>query len=170
MRTYSEQNGLASCSRPNNFPGFLRIWGRRFESFRARQLAHCPHNRFVQCVRKLLPLPARGGSAVEAGTVFVPTSMRIERLMAVGGIGWGQAVSGLYARGRRDWQPHKRVLRRRLPALRCASHDLRQGSASLSPDAIGVWRVTPLFERETRGPQTSRTRRQNRPWLTGPNN
>ena len=25
--------------------------------------------------------------------------------MAVGGIGWGQAVSGLYARGRRDWQP-----------------------------------------------------------------
>jgi ABC-type Fe3+ transport system substrate-binding protein len=36
---------------------------------------------------------------VEAGTVFVPTSIRIERLMAVGGIGWGQAVSGLYARG-----------------------------------------------------------------------
>src|SRR3954452_15480029 len=33
--------------------------------FRARQLAHCPHNRFVQCVGELLPTPGapwkRGG-------------------------------------------------------------------------------------------------------------
>jgi hypothetical protein len=57
------------------------------------------------------PRPARRGSAVEARTVFAPTSIRIERLMAVGGIGRGQAVSGLYARGRRDWQPPKRAVR-----------------------------------------------------------
>ena len=34
--------------------------------FRARQLAHCPHNRFVQCVGELLPRPARRGSAVDS--------------------------------------------------------------------------------------------------------
>ena len=79
--------------------------GRRFESFRARQLAHCWHDCFVPCVGKLLPRRARRGSAVEAGTVLLLPSIRIERLMAVGGIGWGQAVSGLYARRRRDWQP-----------------------------------------------------------------
>ena len=76
-----------------------------FESFRARQLAHCWHDCFVPCVGKLLPRRARRGSAVEAGTVLLLPSIRIERLMAVGGIGWGQAVSGLYARRRRDWQP-----------------------------------------------------------------
>ena len=79
--------------------------GRRFESFRARQLAHCWHDCFVPCVGELLPRRARRGSAVEAGTVLLLPSIRIERLMAVGGIGWGQAVSGLYARRRRDWQP-----------------------------------------------------------------
>ena len=79
--------------------------GRGFESLRARQLAHCWHDCFVPCVGKLLPRRARRGSAVEAGTVLLLPSIRIERLMAVGGIGWGQAVSGLYARRRRDWQP-----------------------------------------------------------------
>jgi len=66
---------------------------------------HCWHDCFVPFVGELLPRRARRGSAVEAGTVLLLPSIRIERLMAVGGIGWGQAVSGLYARGRRDWQP-----------------------------------------------------------------
>jgi hypothetical protein len=46
--------------------------GQEFESLRARQLAHCQHNCFVQRVGELLPRPARRGSAVESGTVFVP--------------------------------------------------------------------------------------------------
>ena len=67
--------------------------------------------------------------------------------MAVGGIGWGKLFRDYMLRADvKTGSPQKRVLRRRLPALRCASHDLRQGSASLSPDALGVWRVTPLFE------------------------
>ena len=49
--------------------------------------------------------------------------------MAVGGIGWGQAVSGPYARADVTGRYHKRVLRRRLSALRCAS----QTSAKVLP-------------------------------------
>ena len=44
--------------------------GQEFESLRARQLAHCQHICFVQCVGELLPRPARRGSVVEARTVF----------------------------------------------------------------------------------------------------
>src|SRR6476646_7597084 len=36
MRTYSERNGLASCSDPTTSPAY-ESGGRRFESFRARQ-------------------------------------------------------------------------------------------------------------------------------------
>ena len=46
-----------------------------FESFRARQLAHCWHDCFVPCVGKLLPRRARRGSAVEAGTVLLLPSI-----------------------------------------------------------------------------------------------
>jgi hypothetical protein len=52
------------------FPSRLRSGGQEFESLRARQLAHCRHNCFVQSDGELLPRPARRGSAVEARTVF----------------------------------------------------------------------------------------------------
>src|SRR4249920_1362567 len=84
------QEGSYSAA-PSLAPPNYESGGRRFESFRARQLAHCWHDCFVPCVGKLLPRRARRGSAVEAGTVLLLPSIRIERLMAVGGIGWGQA-------------------------------------------------------------------------------
>jgi hypothetical protein len=69
--------------------------GRRFESFRARQLANCWHELFCPLCRRAASTPGapwkRGGSRNGLCTSI--------RIVAVGGIGWGQAVSGLYARG-----------------------------------------------------------------------
>ena len=67
--------------------------GRTFESFRARQRAHCWHKCFVQCIGELLPRPARRGSMVEAALLLPP--IRIERLIAGGG--WLAAASELHA-------------------------------------------------------------------------
>src|SRR5262245_27938594 len=40
--------------------------GQEFESLRARQLAHCWHNYFIQYAAELLPRRVRRGSTVEA--------------------------------------------------------------------------------------------------------
>ena len=118
--------------------------GRGFESRRARQLAHCPHNCFVHCVGELLPRPARRGSVVEARTVFAPSSIR--------SLSPANATDGHRGHGSRDVDCLHCGVRHTTSAkvLFCLSEPSRYSPlgfiASLSPDAIGEWQVKSLFE------------------------
>ena len=76
------------------------------------------------------PRPPRAAQCVPAGAADAPfrsllTLLRrqFERRRY---LGWWQAAWRLYAGGRRDWQSPQGVPRPRFPALRCASHELRQ--------------------------------------------
>jgi hypothetical protein len=83
--------------------------GQEFESLRARQLAHCRHICFVQCVGSCFharrAVEARWTRERSLLATLIENSARDGRRWH----GLGQAVSGLYAGGRRDWQLHKRL-------------------------------------------------------------